>query len=255
MLFYFTATGNCLYVAKQFDSNPISIAQELKKDGPLIYEDETIGIIAPDYAAELPQIVRRFLQTAQFKTKYLYAIITYGKADSIVSEWVFNFGKENNLHFNYVNTLLMVDNYLPSFDMEEEKTIDKKIPEQIQTIKEDINNKKEFVKPSTEEGKKLYDMVQVRFHEHPEFNDGSSITVDLDKCVGCGMCTKVCPIGNFFIEDGKAKRHNSTCEYCLACAHACPQKAIYCAYVEKNKDHRYRNPNIHLSEIISSNEQ
>lgn len=71
MIFYFTATGNCLYVAKQFVEKPISIVQELKKD-ELVYEDETIGIVAPVYVGELPQIVRRFMEKATFKSDYIY---------------------------------------------------------------------------------------------------------------------------------------------------------------------------------------
>ena len=31
LLFYFTATGNSLYVAKQLENDPISIPQELRK--------------------------------------------------------------------------------------------------------------------------------------------------------------------------------------------------------------------------------
>ena len=32
MVFYFTATGNSLYVAKKFDENPMSIPQMLKNN-------------------------------------------------------------------------------------------------------------------------------------------------------------------------------------------------------------------------------
>ena len=39
-----------------------------------------------------------------------------------------------------------------------------------------------------------------------------------DKCVGCAICTKVCPRSLFYIEDKKAKRKQNTCEFCLACA-------------------------------------
>ncbi len=41
MLFYFSATGNCLHVARNLDDNPLSIAQELKKD-ERVYQDETM---------------------------------------------------------------------------------------------------------------------------------------------------------------------------------------------------------------------
>ena len=38
MLFYFTATGNCLYVARKLENQILSIPQELKKEN-LHYKD------------------------------------------------------------------------------------------------------------------------------------------------------------------------------------------------------------------------
>ena len=126
MIFYFTATGNCLYIAKQLDQHPINIVQELKKT-ELSYKDETIGIVAPVYGGELPKIVRRFLDKAKFKTEYLYLILTYGMNDSVAGEWAYYYAKSQKVHLGYVHTLQMVDNYIPSFDMNEQKAIDKKI--------------------------------------------------------------------------------------------------------------------------------
>lgn len=47
LVFYFTATGNSLFVARQFSDNPISIPQELKKK-ELVYEADEIAFICPD---------------------------------------------------------------------------------------------------------------------------------------------------------------------------------------------------------------
>jgi len=92
MIFYFTATGNSLYIARQFDKEPVSIPQELKKE-TLHYEDETIDIIAPVYVGELPKIVRRFLKKATFNTKYMFMILTYGDNDSVAGEWSYYYAK------------------------------------------------------------------------------------------------------------------------------------------------------------------
>ena len=44
MIFYFTATGNSLYVAKQLDKSPISIPQIIhQKD--LSFDDETMNCL------------------------------------------------------------------------------------------------------------------------------------------------------------------------------------------------------------------
>ena len=51
---------------------------------------------------------------------------------------------EQKHEINYFNALLMVDNFLPAFDMKKEKEIkkDENIDAQISKIREDINNRK-----------------------------------------------------------------------------------------------------------------
>lgn len=63
----------------------------------------------------------------------------------------------------------------------------------------------------------------------------------------------VCPVGNFNVEDGQAKRRQETCEFCLACVQNCPQKAIGLSMADKNPEARYRNEHISLQEIMAAN--
>lgn len=57
MIFYFTATGNSLYAAKQMDDNRISIAQAVH-DRKKIYTADRIGIVCPIFGHEMPHPVR-----------------------------------------------------------------------------------------------------------------------------------------------------------------------------------------------------
>lgn len=57
----------------------------------------------------------------------------------------------------------------------------------------------------------------------------ANIKVDEEKCVGCGQCKNVCPVGIYEIENGKAKvipEKLKECMECHACEVSCPQKAI-----------------------------
>lgn len=252
MLFYYTATGNCLYVAKKLESKILSIPQELKKN-KLNYRDEKIGIVAPVYGGELPKTVRKFIEKANFKTDYFYIILTYGKADSVATIWSETFCKENGIHVNYAQTILMVDNYLPSFNMEEEIAIDKKVDEQIKVALDNIKKRVQLIPEPDQAAKNLYAVASKRFAEHPELVNGEAIIMT-DRCAGCRICEQVCPIGNVKVIDGKAKRLSKTCDFCLACVHHCPFKAIELV-TDKNPNARYRNPKISLKEIVQSNKQ
>ena len=48
--------------------------------------------------------------------------------------------QENNKKVNYINVLKMVDNYLPGFNIAEQKSIDKQVDFHLNKIIGDVNN-------------------------------------------------------------------------------------------------------------------
>lgn len=252
MIFYYTATGNCLYVARQIEDNVYSIPQELKKEN-LEYKDDKIGIVAPIYAGELPQTVRRFIEKAKFDTSYFYMLLTYGNKDSVAGVWSEKFCRNHGIKVDFIQTVLMVDNYLPSFDMDEQMAMNKHVDEQIQKAKKKIDERQQSIPQPTQEGIEAYQMVSQRFTLHPELNNGETIQMTL-RCVGCSICEQVCPIGNIKMVNGKAQRISKTCDFCLACVQNCPFLAIGLK-IDKNPSARYRHPKITLKDIVQSNHQ
>jgi len=58
-------------------------------------------------------------------------------------------------------------------------------------------------------------------------NNVTTLKLDTDKCIGCGMCAIVCPQTVFQVETAKARViDRDGCMECGACATNCPTAAI-----------------------------
>jgi len=63
--------------------------------------------------------------------------------------------------------------------------------------------------------------------KHRHFKDVTTLSYSDEKCVGCGMCEKVCPHGVFYMSGGKAFiTDRDSCIECGACVQNCPAGAI-----------------------------
>lgn len=253
IVFYFTATGNSLYAAKKFSETPLSIPQVLKSD-KRIFEADEIGIVFPDYRAFAPLMVQRFIQEVTLKAPYLFSIITFGNYDCNVIESWNKFAIEQGVHFNYITTIKMVDNYLPVFDMNEQLKMDKQEESQLEQAVADVLEEKNHIPSLTEEERQQCLQVLQRVPELFPISSELLLEVNKSSCNGCGFCTKVCPRKNFSLTD-KGVEHTGDCEFCLAYIQNCPQKAIVLKRGERNKEARYRHPRISLNEIVLANKQ
>ncbi|MBQ9666069.1 MAG: EFR1 family ferrodoxin [Bacteroidaceae bacterium] len=255
LVFYFTATGNSLYVARQLSAEsvePLSIPQVLKGQ-QMEFEAEEIGIVYPDFAAAAPLMVREFVEKVKLKTPYLFSVITFGNFAANVADWWNDFCLAKGVKHQYINTLLMVDNYLPVFDMNEQVKIDKHIPENLAVIVADVNGRKEFISHVDSDDRMKGWLTNLQ-NAHFPMEAERLLKLNEEACIACGTCSQVCPHGNFTMTD-TAAQFKGGCEYCLACVHACPQKALTLARGERNPQARYRNENISLGDIKRANNQ
>ncbi len=61
-----------------------------------------------------------------------------------------------------------------------------------------------------------------------------------ERCAGCGLCARLCPVENVELRDGRPA-FADRCVLCLRCLHACPQEAIQIAKFTVDK-FRWRGP-------------
>lgn len=249
--FYFTATGNSLYVAKRIGGELYSIPQMLK-EGKSQFEDEAIGFVFPCYGLGIPRIVTDFIKKSKFKANYFFAIMTYGNKAASGLRHVEKAGSEVGLQFNYTNEILMIDNYLPLFKIEDQlkKESSKKTEEKLDQIVSDIKSRQQKL---TSKGivsdvlsKSIY-----KFTSKMQYDAGDKRFIVQDTCNSCKVCEKVCPVSN--IKVGRKPEFLHKCEGCYACIHHCPQNAIHLKY-ERSKT-RFINQNVKLKEIIDANNQ
>ena len=246
-ILYYTSTGNNLYIAKRLGGDLLSIPQ-LMKDKIFDIEDDVVGIVFPVFFATSPMTIRKFIEKVNIKTDYLFLICSYGSdGDQNALKIMKNSLNNRNINVNYTNSVLMIDNFLPTFDMASEKEIKKDldIDGQIDKIKEDILNKKDFIfykKPFT-------DTPNIEEILESTMTSKYHILVG-DDCINCKICMRVCPRGNIQVED--EPQFGDNCDFCLGCVHHCKNNVLT-INDEMNNSERFINENIKVSEIIKSN--
>ena len=268
IIFYFTGTGNCLYVARQLaksEEQLLSIPQMMKQ-GQLEFEADEIGIVYPIYGHMPPLMVRQFIQKAKLNAPYKFAVLTYGNRKCNAVEIWNDIATRAGHTFDYITTMIMVDNWLPNFDMGEQMKIDKHIPESLQRITTDLAAQRRWHEPVSELERQQHAEFLARTGIDPE--TGFAVRSEkyfhvTDACIDCAICTEVCPRGNYELTSNGVKM-NGDCEFCFACIQNCPQRAIrfnelpddpMLARGEVNPNARYRNENISIADIKRANRQ
>ncbi|MCL2156639.1 MAG: EFR1 family ferrodoxin [Methanobrevibacter sp.] len=254
MIFYFTGTGNSLFVASKIheveDGKLIDMALGLNEKNfeYKIEKGEKIGIVFPVYYWGLPTIVSEFMNKLKLEvdeTPFIYTVITCAGKARNADKYLAKILESKNLELNSSYSVKMPSNYIILHDTPAKEEINSSLAiaeEEIEKLIEEIkNNKKGFFADHGAVSflsffmQKLYEV----FRRTKKFY----VT---EECTNCGLCENTCPSRVIHIRNGKPEWMGKKCSHCSRCINCCPSRAIeYGNSTKKRK--RYINPQIKFS--------
>lgn len=248
IIYYFSGTGNSLDVARHIgeqlgnsvlismSENPYEIRQK---------SSQMVGFVYPVYYEGMPRAVEEFIQRIRMVDDlYVFAVAT-GK------------GKPGNA-LKQINQLFQSMEYQLSYGAFL-KTADNNIIEQRErqnTVKRIANSYAEL-KRIIEEIKErkvnqlgISNPLSTLYHQNclkraMEWYKQFQVS---DDCTHCGICYRICPVGNIELVDGKPLFHHH-CEACMACIQFCPVNALNYKKRTVNRE-RYHHPSVSASDLF-----
>ncbi len=198
-----------------------------------------------------PVIVAEFIKKIKINADYKFAVATYGNMSQSCLYEFEKIAEQSNIYFDYTNEIVMIDNFLPLFKIENQlrKEAQKNIEVRINAIISDIQNRKKYFVRKGIMSKILSNLIG-NGEKKKKGNIDKHFYVN-ENCIRCKMCQYVCPKNNIVLDNNPHYKHN--CIYCLSCINNCPKTAIHLD--NEKSSSRFRNSNIDIKEIIAANKQ
>jgi ferredoxin/flavodoxin len=254
-IYYYTATGNSLDVAREIaaktgDAKLVNLVPLAGKD--TVADGGKIGIVFPVYDWNMPLVVRDFLTRLDVSgAKYVFAVATCNYLPGQSLERVREILEAKGGRLNAGFVVHMPGTYLLMYGANSKPTQASKFAAKVRKagrIAEIIRAGKDSRVEKSPVGidRLLGPKMEKHMAGFPEMDEAFTLEPG---CNGCGTCERVCPFGNIAIKDGRPEWLHK-CQQCFACIHLCAKGCIEIGQKTKGKK-RYKNPEVSVKELIA----
>lgn len=266
-IYYFSGTGNSLVVARdiaeKINGKIIPVVSLL--DQEIIHTNaDVIGFVFPIYDYKPPNLIYQFIKKiTNINSKYIFAVGTYGiillGAMKKIEQHIKACGGE--LSSGYVVKMPHNGIGKKNISNDEQNKMFKRWRIKLEIISENINSRKKE-KPEVMNipvhfilsgliFEAMLPLLNLLWHVIRKGWNSLSFTSN-NKCDGCGICMKICPVNNIEMVDNKPKWFEH-CALCFACLQWCPKEAINAGSITEGMT-RYHHPDVNISDIMKQKE-
>ncbi|MDR2039140.1 MAG: EFR1 family ferrodoxin [Bacteroidales bacterium] len=254
MIFYFSGTGNSLWVAKElsttFKESLISVADELtgskshcKYD---LKDDEKLFFVFPVHSWGPAALVLKFIKkltVGNYTGQQVFLICTCGDNCGYTHKIIRKALRKKSIRLTKAYSVQMPNNYIlmSGFNTDPKELEEQKLQDAPDLLRGVVNDIKEpSGKDSYTVGSSPFLKSYVVYPLFRKFVLGKTRFYAKESCTSCKLCEKICPTKTIVMENGKPVWGNA-CVQCVACIHHCPVRAIEYGNVSQDKG-RYVHP-------------
>ena len=251
IIYWFSGTGNSLAaakaLAKQCDAELIPMARAIKN---LPASAERIGLVFPVYSFGPPALVARFVEKLNASPdSYIFSVVTYAGNQGGTLSILRRLLQKRGLDLAAGWGVKMPENYPPLGGApapEKQKAVNAVADEQIKKIATELQQSPRGRYEKSSIVWRILSRAAYPLFVKSVPRADRFFRAD-EKCNGCGICAKICPVNNIAMFEGRPSWLGH-CEQCYACFHWCPQKAAQ--YGRSSKQNRYHHPDAGLSDLF-----
>jgi ferredoxin len=253
LIYYYTGTGNSLWVSRLVAAELGDTALYPMTQGHAVagYVAEAIGLVFPVHMWGVPSLVLDFLQKIPLDPdKYYFAFaVNAGQVSRTLIQLQRRMAS-SKLQLSLGFDIVLPSNYIPWGGPGSPEKLEKLYLAARTKVKNAASSIAERQSAPMEKGPLWQRIVFTAVYK---MTYGLIPKMDRDfwvdeKCNGCRICEKICPVGNITITAEKPMWLHR-CEQCLACIQWCPKEAIQ--YGRKTPAYdRYHHPEVTVQDII-----